>query len=89
METFDQREILRNLNYVCLPVCPAVVITIASERKELRISNFANRPLLAIGRLVLQMGYIGPQDPVPPIVVESVYWDLGHMESPIRTKFNI
>ena len=55
-----------------MSVCPSVVITIASERKELWTSNFANR-LLAIGRLVLK---IGPQD-------------LGHMECPIRTKFDI
>ena len=35
------------------------------------------------------MGYIGPQDPVPPILVKSVYRSLGHIERPIRNKFNI
>ena len=27
---------------------------------------------------------IGPQGPVPPIVVKSVYWGLEHMKHPIR-----
>ena len=35
------------------------------------------------------MNLIGPQDLVPPIVVKSVYWGLGHMERPIHTKLNI
>ena len=32
---------------------------------------------------------IGQQDPVPPIVVKSVYWGFGHIERSIRTKFDI
>ena len=47
LETFDQHEILRHLTYICLSVRPYVLITIASERKELRTSNFANKLLLA------------------------------------------
>ena len=77
---------------VCLSVRPSarpsVVIKIASERKELQTVHFANRLLLAIGRSVLKLGCISPQDLVPPIT-KPVYRDLGHMESPIRTKFNI
>ena len=71
----DLTYILRHLSYVCLSVRPSVnpsirpsvVNTIASERKELRTPHFANRPLLAIGRSVLKMDYIGLQDLVPPI----------------------
>ena len=48
--TFDQREILRHLNYVCLFVRPS--IRIASERKKLQTSSFTNRLVLAIGRSV-------------------------------------
>ena len=29
------------------------------------------------------------QGPVAPIVVKSVYWDLGHIERLIHTKFDI
>ena len=32
---------------------------------------------------------MGPQDPVAPVVVKSVYWGLEDMEHPIHTKFNI
>ena len=35
------------------------------------------------------MGYIGPQDLVPPIQVKSVNWGLEYMERPIHTKFDI
>ena len=76
----------RNSETFELFVCTSVVITIASERKELQTSNFANWLLLAIGRLVLKMGYIGLQDTTG---TKAVYRDIGHMESPIRTKFNI
>ena len=72
-----------------MSVRPSVVITIASERKKLQTSNFANRFLLAIRRSVLKLSYIGPQDPGPPIEVKSVYWDLDNMERPIYTKFDI
>ena len=71
-----------------MSVCPSVVSTIASERKELQISNFANRLLLSIAWSVLKMDYIGPQGPVPSIVVKSVYWGLDDMEHPIPTRFN-
>ena len=37
---------------------------------------------------VLKMGYIGPQDVVPPIQTKPVYWGLGHMERSIRIKFD-
>ena len=33
------------------------------------------------------MGYIGPLDLVPPIQSQPVYWGVGPMERPIRTKF--
>ena len=32
---------------------------------------------------------IESQGPVPPIEAKSVYWDFGHMERPILTKFDI
>ena len=35
------------------------------------------------------MGYIGPQDLVPPIYIKSENWGLEHMERPIHTKFDI
>ena len=31
---------------------------------------------------------IGPQGPVPPIWVKSIFWGLGHMELQIPTKFD-
>ena len=34
------------------------------------------------------MGYIDPQDLVPPIQIQSVYWGLERMERPIHTKFD-
>ena len=74
------------MRYVRLSVRPSIVIMVTSERKELRTSHFANRLLLAIGRLVLKMGYIGPHDLAAP---KPVDWGLGLMERPIRTKFNI
>ena len=52
---------------LCLSIRPFVVITIASERKKLRTSNFAHKLLLPIRWLLLKMGYIGLQDLVPPI----------------------
>ena len=69
-----------------MSVCPP---KIASERKELRTLNFANRLLLAISRPVLEMGPIGPQTLIPTIKTKLVYRNLGNMESPIRTKFDI
>ena len=48
-------------------VRPSVVNTIASERKEPQAWKFAHRLLLPIRWLVLKMGYIGPQNLVPPI----------------------
>ena len=72
-----------------MSVCPSVVITFASESKELWTSNFANRLILAIGRLVLKMGYIGSQNLVPPILTKPVYWGFGHIERSISTKFDI
>ena len=84
-----QRKILRHLSYVCLSVRPSVVNTTASEHKELQTSKFAHRLLLPIRWLVLKMGYIGPQGPVPPIQVKSVNWGLEHIERPIHTKFDI
>ena len=35
------------------------------------------------------MKLMGPQGPVPPIYIKSVYWSLEHMEHPIPTKFDI
>ena len=56
-ETIDSLETFELCLSVRQSVLPSVVITIASERKELRTSNIANRLPLAIGRL--KMGYIG------------------------------
>ena len=35
------------------------------------------------------MGYIDPQDLVPAIETKPVHRDLGHMETAIRTKFDV
>ena len=32
---------------------------------------------------------MGTQGPVPPIIVKSVYWGIGHIERSIRPKLNI
>ena len=71
-----------------MSVCPSVVNTIASEHKELQTLK-CYRLLLPIRWLVLKIGYIGPQNLVPPISTQLVYRDLGHMETAIRTKFDV
>ena len=38
--------------------------------------------LITLPKIIL----IGPQGPVPPIVVKSVYWDLEPMKRPIESQ---
>ena len=49
------------------------------------IFRLAFQLLITLLKIIL----IGAQGPVPPIEVKSVYWGHGHLERPIRTKFNI
>ena len=63
----------------------AIIFLGITERVELLVVKLYMLRKTCQPKIIL----IGPQGPVLPIVVKSVYWGLGHIERPIRIKFNI